>query len=187
MQSKLRLLQVQTQPRVQFILAKVYQLTFHSVVLPLRIKNVAKIMMASMKKPVGFLSLIISLECNRVPFEEAKLPLLNSFVSFFYKMVLTVRINMYSWTKVESSMPNLISRMSLPTGITKYIQQELIYYIKTAWLNVHTILLVITSVLSSPELILISSFGPIHFSTIFKLPMHLLLLSKTHLVYFRQL
>ena len=51
-QNKPRLLLVQIQPRVQFILVKAYQLIFHSVELPLKIKNIAKTMKASIEKPI---------------------------------------------------------------------------------------------------------------------------------------
>ena len=48
---------------------------------------------------------------------ETKLLLLNGYGSYFYKIGLTVRTSMYTWTNVASSIPTLMSKTCLPTGI----------------------------------------------------------------------
>ena len=140
-----------------------------------------------MEKPAESWSPITSQVCNGVLFEVAKRRQLNGSVSSFSKIVLLVKTSMYTLIRVESSIPILMSEMSLPTGTTRSIRQKLIRPIKMGPSNTLTDLLVIMFVLSLKVLLLISNSSHTPSFTIFVLPMRLTLLSKTPLVSSRPL
>ena len=120
-----------------------------------------------------------------VPLEETRHPLLNGSASSFCKIDLPVRTNTYTQINVESFMLILMSRTYLLTSTTNYIRKKQACLTKRDLSNAPIDQLVIISVLSLKVLLLILNYGRTPSSTIFVLPIPLLLLSKAPLKSFK--